>query len=65
LVGVLQYNSHEFPITTEKDRQIAELSRRIVELENKITESHPQTVDPIPCEKDTKIENLKKVGEET
>ena len=51
-------------IIEEKDKEIAELSGRLLELETKINDAQKQTVDPIPCEKDCKIDNLEKAQKE-
>ena len=48
----------------EKDVQIAELSGRIFELENNNTDHQIETVDPIPNEKDCKIDTLEKAHKE-
>ena len=51
-------------IIEETDKQIADLSGRLKELENKINDAQKQTVDPIPCEKDCIIDNLEKAQKE-
>jgi Skp family chaperone for outer membrane proteins len=50
-------------IIEEEDKEIAQLSRKILKLENKMTDSQIETVDDIP-ENDCKIDNLEKAQKE-
>jgi hypothetical protein len=51
-------------VIKEKDKQIAELSCKMLDLENKLREPNRNTIDLVPSVSESKIENLEKAMEQ-